>query len=84
MRHVMLPHDIGHHTKRSTSSYTLVRRESWRDNAEPVMTAYKLVTVQFKWWEITKQIRQALRCLQKGPYFKDLVCNKDLFGILGP
>ena len=23
-------------------------------------------------------------CLQKGPYFKDLVLNKDLFGILGP
>ena len=26
----------------------------------------------------------ALHCLQKGPYFKDLVLNKDLFGILGP
>ena len=25
-----------------------------------------------------------LHCLQKGPYFKDLVLNKDLFGILGP
>ena len=23
-------------------------------------------------------------CLQKGPYFKALVLNKDLFGILGP
>ena len=23
-------------------------------------------------------------CLKKGPYFKDLVLNKDLFGILGP
>ena len=23
-------------------------------------------------------------CLQRGPYFKDLVLNKDLFGILGP
>ena len=25
-----------------------------------------------------------MHCLQKGPYFKDLVLNKDLFGILGP
>ena len=25
-----------------------------------------------------------LHCLQKGPYFKDLVLNKNLFGILGP
>merc|ERR1712218_47066 len=25
-----------------------------------------------------------IHCLQKGPYFKDLVLNKDLFGILGP
>ena len=25
-----------------------------------------------------------VHCLQKGPYFKDLVLNKDLFGILGP
>ena len=23
-------------------------------------------------------------CLQRGPYFKDLVLNKDLFGVLGP
>ena len=23
-------------------------------------------------------------CLQKGPFYKDLVLNKDLFGILGP
>ena len=23
-------------------------------------------------------------CPKKGPYFKDLVLNKDLFGILGP
>ena len=23
-------------------------------------------------------------CLQKGPYFKELVLNKDLFGIFGP
>ena len=28
--------------------------------------------------------RDQLHCLQKGPYFKDLVLNKDLFGILGP
>ena len=25
-----------------------------------------------------------MHCLQKGPYFKDLLLNKDLFGILGP
>ena len=25
-----------------------------------------------------------MHCLQRGPYFKDLVLNKDLFGILGP
>ena len=25
-----------------------------------------------------------LHCHKKGPYFKDLVLNKDLFGILGP
>ena len=25
-----------------------------------------------------------MHCLQKSPYFKDLVLNKDLFGILGP
>ena len=25
-----------------------------------------------------------MHCLQKGPYFKDLVLNKDVFGILGP
>ena len=27
---------------------------------------------------------EVLHCLQKGLYFKDLVLNKDLFGILGP
>ena len=26
----------------------------------------------------------ATHCLQKGPYFKDLILNKDLFGIFGP
>ena len=25
-----------------------------------------------------------VHCLQKGSYFKDLVFNEDLFGILGP
>ena len=29
-------------------------------------------------------LQLGLHCLQMGPYFKDLVLNKDLFGILGP
>ena len=31
-----------------------------------------------------RYIDKGRHCLQKGPYFKDLVLNKDLFGILGP
>ena len=32
----------------------------------------------------TVKKQACMQCLQKGPYFKDLVLNKDLFGILGP
>ena len=31
-----------------------------------------------RWWQVNGH------CLQKGPYFTDLVLNNDLFGILGP
>ena len=34
--------------------------------------------------EVREGQRWTLHCLEKGPYFKDLVLNKDLFGILGP
>ena len=44
------------------------------------------VQLRLKSAEFSKPATRRIRkyCLQKGPYFKDLVLNKDLFGILGP
>jgi len=39
--------------------------ESWRDNAEPVMTAYKLVTVQFKWWGLQNKVENFIQGTEK-------------------
>ena len=38
----------------------------------------------FKYESLSTFICPWMHCLQKGPYFKDLLLNKDLFGILGP
>ena len=30
----------------------------WRDQVQPVMTCYKLVTVEFKWWGLQTKVEQ--------------------------
>ena len=29
---------------------------TWKNEVEPVMTCYKLVTIEFKWWGIQKKV----------------------------
>lgn len=35
--------------------------ESWKNNVEPVMTCYKLVTVEFKWWGLQNRVEKFIQ-----------------------
>jgi len=38
---------------------------NWRESSEPVMTAYKLVTVQFKWWGLQNKVESFIQGTEK-------------------
>lgn len=38
---------------------------NWKNSVEPVMTAYKLVTVQFKWWGLQTKVEDFIHKTQK-------------------
>merc|ERR1711902_402882 len=37
----------------------------WKKSVDPVMTAYKLVTVQFKWWGLQTKVENFIHTTQK-------------------
>ena len=37
----------------------------WKKSVDPVMTAYKLVTVQFKWWRLQTKVENFIHTTQK-------------------
>merc|ERR1712185_437889 len=37
----------------------------WRSSVEPVMTAYKLVTIQFKWWGLQSKVENFIQSTEK-------------------
>jgi len=37
----------------------------WKNSADPVMTAYKLVTVQFKWWGLQTKVENFIHTTQR-------------------
>jgi len=37
----------------------------WKDSCEPVMTAYKLVTIQFKWWGLQNKVESFIHTTEK-------------------
>ena len=60
------------------------RHDIWQTilhNIELSANSFTLKTMLIQW--IFIYVKQ-MHCLQKGPYFEDVVLNKDLFGILGP
>lgn len=34
--------------------------ENWKDTADPIMCAYKLVTVEFKWWGLQRRVENMI------------------------
>merc|ERR1712080_568692 len=38
---------------------------NWRESSEPVMTAYKLVTVQFKWWGLQNKVESFIHTTER-------------------
>ena len=45
---------------------------NWKDNVNPVMTCYKLVTVEFKWWGLQASVVRT----RKGRLFFWTLCGK--------
>jgi len=39
--------------------------DEWKGNVEPVMTAYKLVTIQFKWWGLQDRVENFIHSTEK-------------------
>merc|ERR1711978_568296 len=37
----------------------------WRSSVDPVMTAYKLVTIQFKWWGLQDRVENFIHSTEK-------------------
>jgi len=52
----------------------------WKDTVEPVMTAYKLVTIQFKWWGLQNKVENFIHSTEKRiftNFHRELFCWTD-------
>lgn len=55
-------------------------KEKWKDSADPVMTAYKLVTIQFKWWGLQNKVESFIHGTEKRiftNFHRELFCWTD-------
>jgi len=44
--------------------------EGWKDDAEPVMCAYKLVTVEFKWWGLQTKVENFIMSMETNIFLR--------------